>query len=274
MSVVPGTVGEKESYMPIAEASKEASKKRAKTSESSELHIVFSGPLLFIPQIESGRVVSVDVYSPRNGHPIGAVFLPGVFYSDAELDKANPATWPEQESFSLLDPHSYAIEVTHAKAQKALLASEIPKENHKIKPGRKLTADWDVAISIYGQVTGWSSHRHFSIDNELYRGSDAPMVASVAGRHRLKYARVAAAEFCGARKEPKAYLSANIAKGGTLIIMGEIPYQPSLLHERRAIDSLAKLAGLDLQLATTEPEPHKSRLMLHTINCGHSIILA
>jgi hypothetical protein len=91
--------------------------------------------------------------------------------------------------------------------------------------------------------------------------------------HRLSYTGVAGAEFCGAATAPREYLRANIAKGGSLIILGEIPYQSTLLHERRAIDALSKLAGLDLHLVATDPTPHKARLMMHTIDCGSSVVM-
>ena len=92
--------------------------------------------------------------------------------------------------------------------------------------------------------------------------------------HRLTYAGVTAADLYGAPSEPRAYLRANAAKGGTLIIIGEIPYQATLLHERRAVDAIAKLAGLELHLAETAPLSFKSRLMDHISGCGLSIVLA
>ncbi len=107
----------------------------------------------------------------------------------------------------------------------------------------------------------------------MYIGSDAPTVPRTAGLHRLTYAGVTAAEFCGVAKAPKEYLQANAAKGGTLIILGEIPYQASLKHERDAVDSLARLAGLDLHLTITEPTPNESKLMFHLVNCGLSVVL-
>jgi len=255
---------------------KPAKKSKTTTPTTAKLDIIFSGPLLFVPEVIDGNIGDIDVYSPDNGHPIGAVFLPGVFFTDAELDDPQSERWPDPGSFSLLDPHSYAIHLTQqppAKECVQLSASVIPETNHKIKPGRKLSHDWEVAISVKGQLNGWGSVRLFRVTDDLYMGADAPTAPVAAAMHRLTYLGVTAADFCGIAKQAKEYLQANISQGGSLIVMGEIPYQSTFLHERRAIDSLAKLAGLDLHLISTEPTPHKARLMFHVTVCGHSIIL-
>ena len=71
---------------------------------------VFAGPLLFIPEVTDGNIGEVEVFAPCNGHHVGAVFVPGVIFTDAELDDPKGKRWPEPESFSLLDPHRYAVE--------------------------------------------------------------------------------------------------------------------------------------------------------------------
>jgi|SRR5579859_4804869 len=261
---------------PKQNKSKSKSTSPAANPEAGQLDIIFGGPLLFVPTVVDGSIASVEIFSPTNGHPVGAVFLPGVWFSDAELNDPKCERWPEPESFSLLDPHGYSIELTQQvrKSQRPLPAAAIPDTNHKIKPGRRLSHDWEVAITVNGQLSGWASQRLFRVTKDLYIGADAPVTPSVAGMHKLMYAGVTGAEFGGASAQPREYLRGNIGKGGSLIILGEIPYQSTLLHERRAIDALAKLAGLDLHLVATEPSPHKSRLMSHPYDCGHSIILA
>jgi hypothetical protein len=259
-------------------ASKTKSKGKKTTSKSTrgaaQLDILFAGPLLFVPAVDGGLVTGVEVFAPSNGHPIGAVFVPGVWFSDAELDDPQCERWPAASSFSLLDPHSYTIDLTQKSAGKAFRAAAIPEINHKVKPGRRLSSDWEVAIAVRGQLSGWSSHRTAKVEDGLFHGADVPAVETVAGLHKLTYTGVTAAEFCGASREPREYLRANIAKGGSLIVIGEIPYQSTLLHERMAIYAIAKLAGLDLHLAETAPAPYKTRLMFHTGPCGHSIIVA
>jgi hypothetical protein len=258
-------------------ASKNAMKPRKSksTSAAGRLDILFSGPLLFAPAVSGGNITGVEVFSPCNGHPVGAVFVPGVWYSDAELNDPRCKRWPEPESFSLLDPHSYSLDLTQpADHPSPFPLSAIPDTNHKVKPGRRLSAEWEIAIAVHGQLSGWGSYRLFKVTKDLYVGADAPTTATAAAMHRLTYTGVTGAEFGGAAKAPREYLRANIGKGGTLIVLGEIPYQPTLLHERRAIDALARLAGLELHLAATDPTPHRTRLMGHTLNCGMSTILA
>jgi hypothetical protein len=206
------------------------------------------------------------------------VFVPGVLFTDAELNDPQCERWPEAQSFSLLDPHSYSIDLTQEQPKKGkrrpFAATAIPETNHKVKPGRRLSGDWEVAIRVNGQLSGWGSQRLFKVTDDLYLGADAPKSSTVASMHRLSYTGVTGAEFCGVGTQPREYLRANIGKGGTLIVMGEIPYQSTLLHERRAIDALAKLAGLDFHLVATDPAPHKARLMMHTGDCGNSVVVA
>jgi len=260
--------------MPAAKAAKKVNKKNAKTSTAGRLDIVFSGPLLFVPAITDGNITSVEVYSPCNGHPVGAVFLPGVFFSDKELDSPPSRKWPEASSFTLLDAHSYTINLSQAGERLPFPLASIPEENHRVKSGRKLSSDWEVAIGVHGQLSEWRTHRPFNVTKGLYYGSDSPTTATVAGMQRLIYSGVTGVEFCGASPEPTEYLGSSAHKGGTLIIEGEIPYQSTLLHERLAIDALAKLAGLNLHLMASAPIAGKTRLMGHFKPCLNSIIVA
>lgn len=263
--------------MPATKQTKKQKKNGIEPASTvGQLDVVFAGPLLFVPAVSDGNITGVEVFSPCNGHHIGAVFLPGVLFSGAELDDPKCEHWPEPENFSLLDPHSYSIDVTQKtkKTQRPFPVAGIPKTNHKIKPGRRLSTDWEVAITVKGHLSGWSSHRLAKVREGLFHGADAPTSETLAGLHRLTYMGVIAAELFGASSEPRAYLRANISRGGTLIVIGEIPYQATLLHERQAIDAIAKLAGLDFHLAETAPSPYHTRLMDHLIMCGHSIIVA
>jgi len=240
---------------------------------SARLDILFVGPLLFIPSVSDGNVTSVDVLVPRNGHPMGAVFMPGVFFSDAELNDPDPEKWADRNTFSMLDPHSYEIDLTQVGTHLPFPAAAIPQENHKVRPGRKMRGDWEVAITISGHLSEWGSHRQFHVASGMYEGSDAPMEPSISITQRLTYTNVVGAEFWGARKEPKEYLSSNITKGGTLIIEGEVPYQASLLHERQALEALGSLAGLDIHFMSSAPPAPRASVMGHIKPCLHSIIV-
>lgn len=260
--------------MPASKA--KGTKKTKPATSAGQLDIVFSGPLLLVPAVSGRDITGVEVFSPCNGHPVGAVFVPGVLFTDAELNDPHCERWPEESSFSLLDPHSYSIQLTQKSGKKGrpFPVSAIPKDNHKVKPGRRLSGDWEVSIGVQGHLSGWGSQRLFKVTKDLYTGADAPKNELVAALHRLTYTGVTGAEFHGASEASREYLRSNIAKGGTLIILGEVPYQASLLHERRAIDALAKLAGLDFHLVATDPAPHKSRLMAHLLDCGNSVVMA
>jgi len=254
-------------------ASKSAKSKSRSASASAQIDILFSGPLLFVPAVSDGKITGVEVFSPRNGHPVGAVFLPGVWFSDAELNDPKCERWPEPESFSLLDPHSYCVELTQkTKKPNSFAAANIPETNHKVKAVRRLSGDWEVALTIRGNLSAWSSHRLSRVTDDLYCGADAPASGAMAAMQRLTYTDVTAGEFYGASSHPREYFRTHAGKGGSLIVTGEVPYQPTLLHERRAIEALASLAGLDWHLVSTEPSPHMSRLMAHVKNCGASAI--
>jgi hypothetical protein len=262
-------------------AQKKATKpgKDQSSAEGVQLDVVFGGPLLFVPTITDNNVAGVEVYSPCNDHPVGAVFVPGIWFSDTELQNPKCERWPEPESFSLLDPHSYLLELTQRSSSKGRTApfpvSSIPDTNHKVRPGRRLSHAWNVSIGVKGELTGWTTPCLADVTEGLFYGADAPATGSKVGlTHRLTYAGVTGAEFCGASKEAREYLKANISKGGTLIILGELPYHSSLAHERKAIDALAQLAGLDYHLLITAPAPKSTRAMSHVSPCYNSIVLA
>jgi len=262
--------------MPTDKKSKSKNKKQKVAKSNARLDVVFAGPLLFVPEATDGNIGAVEVFAPCNGHHIGAVFLPGVIFTDKELDDPKCKRWPEPESFSLLDPHSYTIELTQPgeTPQVPFPVASIPDTNHKIKPGRRLSGDWDLSILVKGQISGWSTHRLSAVREGLFYGADAPTGKTTASLQRLSYAGVTAADLLGAQSEPRAYLRENAGKGGTLIVIGEIPYQATLLHERLAVEAIAKLAGLDFHLAETRPKPFHTRLMDHVENCGLSIVVA
>jgi hypothetical protein len=263
-----------ESYMPAAKSDKNvANKKASKALAVAKLDVVFSGPLLFVPEIANGNIAGVEVYSPCNGHPVGAVFLPGVFFTDAELDAPETENWPDSRSLSLLDPHSHSVHLTQSEKHTRFPAASIPDTNHKVKSGRRLSADWEVSIAIHGQLSGWTSHRLYPVTAGMYYGSDAPASATVTTLQRLSYASVGGGELRGVSPEQSEYFSANLAQGGTLIVEGETPYQSSLLHERHAIDALAKLAGLNLHLTINAPIAGRMRLQGKDDPCYNSIIV-
>ncbi len=264
--------------MPVPRKEKKPGKSKSST-EGVQLDVVFGGPLLFVPEVTDNNVTGVEVFSPCNDHPVGAVFLPDIWFSDAELQDPKCKRWPEPESFSLLDSHSYLLELTQAPSSNGKNApfpvASIPDTNHKVRSGRRLSHEWDISIGVRGQLAGWTTPCLADVTNGLFYGSDAPAAGSKVGlTHRLTYTGVTGAEFCGAPKEAREYLKENISTGGTLIVLGELPYHSTLGHERQAIDALAKLAGLDLHLLATAPMGKRTRVMSHVTPCHHSIVVA
>jgi hypothetical protein len=264
--------------MPVSgklDQAKDKKRKLAPSSKGAKFDVVFGGPLLLVPTQAKGNVTGLEVFFPRNGHPVGATFLPGVWFSDADLNDPECENWPDIESLSLLDPHSYAIDLTQVskKPLRSFPVKSIPETNHKVKAGRRISHDWDISITLTGQISSWASLRVSEVKEGNYSGSDSPVSSHTASMHRITYSGVIAAEFCGAPKEAKEYLKANSARGGTLILMGETPFHPTLLHERQAVDALAKLAGLDLHLMVSAPTPRPSRIMHHTAFCGLSAVV-
>jgi hypothetical protein len=243
-----------------------------KSPASFKVDLVFSGPLLFVPEVRDGAVASLEVYAPCNGHPVGAAFLPGTYFSDADLDAIEGDNWPESSSFSLLDPHSYLIRLTQATGQAPFPLGSIPESNHKVRAGRKLSGDWHIAFQVIGQISQWSSHRLHTVSEGMYYGSDRPTGPTVATLQRLSYLNVVDAEIHGLGPQQTEYLHANSSRGGTLIIEGETPYQSTLLHERQAIDALAKLAGLNLHLTTSAPIGRRTMPQGHILDCLNSVI--
>ena len=156
------------------------------------------------------------MYSPENGHPIGALFLPEIWFSDAELDDPKNERWPEPGSFSLLDPHSYTIEIAQrGKRGNRFEVDSIPAANLKIRAGRKLSHHWEVAISVTGRLANWTSHRSMNVTPAMFGGSDRPAEGtSVSSLQRLSYRGATGVQFCGISPEPAEYLRSNGSKGG------------------------------------------------------------
>lgn len=260
--------------MPTTRKAKNSPKTPSDTSSTLfNIDVVFCGPLLFVPEVQDDKIASLEVYSPCNGHPVGAIFLPGIFFSDTDLDGIESDNWPESHRFSLLDPHSYLLRLTQAGSQTPFPVTSIPDTNHKVKAGRKLNGDWHAAFKLTGQISRWSTHLLSQVSEGMYYGSDSPSGQTVASLQRLSYTNVVDAEVHGLAPPQTKYLRENSKSGGTLIVGGEAPYQPSLLHERQAIDALAKLAGLNLHLMISAPTPSRSMLQGKTNNCKNSVIV-
>ncbi len=249
---------------------------------SAQLDVVFDGTWLLVPSADrSGKITGVNIYSPACGHPLGVFFT----------NQLNPNPWPTQSAFYQLDSHSYTLNIQcGSRAAAGMPVSGINTTiNHCVTQARPIGSNWDLLASIAIGPDAWVSSDTFapqttdSKGNSVpcFSGKDAP-TGQVSSMQTLSFTGVTAAALLGAPGNVQALLPAPWSGSGTLIFVDEIPYIPTLQHERNAIFAVANLAGLDLAL--DYPLPRKTpagssvtgpfRPMLHTgPNCGASLIV-
>jgi hypothetical protein len=264
-----------------------AAKKSAKTSKSgksaasaSQLDVVFDGTWVIVPNVDgNGKIIGVNVYSPACGHPQGVAFESGL----------NPNPWPTQSAFYQLDNHSHTLNIRRSNGTKpGMAASGIDTTvNHCVTTPRPVGDNWDLMISISIGPDAWVSsdtvdpHTTDSHGNAVacFVGDDAP-AGKVSSLQTLSFLGVKSAALLGAPGNVQSLLPSPWSGQGTLIFEDEIPYIPSLQHERAAIFAMANLAGLDL--AMNYPLPARppaaggktgGKVTMHTgPTCGHSVI--
>jgi hypothetical protein len=227
------------------------------------------------------KIVGVDIYSPDCGHPLGVTFAAGL----------SPSPWPAQSAFYQLDSHSHTVSIQRAGGQKAGMALNgiDVKANHCLSRPRPIGGKWDLLVSIPIGPDAWTSGDTVAPETTdssgktvpCFIGKDAP-TDQVSSMQTLTFLGVTSAELLGAPGNVQALLPSPWSGQGTLIFEDEVPYVPTLQHERAAISAMADLAGLDLAL--NYPLPRKSpgtpiqnapvRPMLHSSGyCGHSLIV-
>lgn len=248
----------------------------------SQLDVVFDGTWIVAPRVDgSGKIIGVDVYSPACGHPQGVLFT-----SDL-----NPSPWPSSSSFYQLDNHSHTVCIQRTAAMPAGAAISMIDQiaNHCVTRPRPIGTNWDLLVSIEAGPDAWTSSGTITPQTtdsagksvRCFSGKDAP-TANVSSTQTLSFRNVTGVELLGAPANVQALLPAPWNGTGSLIFEDEIPYIPTLQHERSTIFAMANLAGLDLALEF--PLPRKSsappatsgpiRPMMHSgPYCGHAAIL-
>ncbi len=220
----------------------------------SQLDVVFDGTWLIVPTTDTnGCIVSVDVYAPSCGHPQGVTFVPSL----------DPNPWPTAPSFYMLDSHGVCLDLQFAGGPRpGIPASSIdPKANQIVKKGRPMRGNWDLQVSITAGPDKWATSETFApqfkdpAGNTLpcITGADAPK-GNVSSLQTLSFTNVTVAALCGAPSAVQAQLPSPWKGVGTMIFEGEIPYIPTLQHERQAIFAMANLAGLDMALEHPLPK--------------------
>ncbi len=225
-------------------------------ANSPQLDVVIDGTWVIVPSVNAaGNIVGVDVYSPSCGHPLGALFVTQI----------NPNPWPAANAFYMLDDHNLYLAVRRSSGSQAgMPISGIDKTvNHCLPQKRPLGSSWDLVLAIGAGPDAWTS-----ADTVLpqttdptsgktvpcFSGKDAPS-GKVSSLQTLSYKGVTGVDFCGAPAALQALLPSPWKGSGSLIFEGEVPYQPTMQHQRQAFTAMAGLAGLDLALDYPMPSP-------------------
>lgn len=247
----------------------------------SQLDVVFDGTWVVVPSVDAtGLIVGVDVYSPSCGHPHGATFS----------NQLNPNPWPQPPAFYMLDDHSHVLFIERTSGSSAgMNISGIDQTiNHCVTQARPIGGNWDLMISIPAGPDVWASADTVTPQTTdstgrtvpCFSGKDTP-TGKVSSLQTLSFKGVKAVELCGAPVKVQGLLPAPWSGVGSLIFEGEIPYVPTLQHERAAISAMANLAGLDLALdyplpsssSAQPPSPVLQPMMRTGGNCGNALIL-
>ena len=246
---------------------------------ATQLDIVFDGTWVFAPQVDqNGKIIAVNVYSPSCGHPHGAYFTNSI----------NPNPWPQPGAFYQLDDHSHVILIEANPGSAGMNISAIDQTiNHCVKNGRPIGGNWDLMISINAGPDAWASSDTVvpqTTDSSgrtvpCFQGDDAP-TAKVSSLQTLTFHNIKTVQLAGAPAKVQQLLPNPWNGSGTLIFEGEVPYIPTLQHERAGINAMANLAGLDLTLnyplpssSSAAPTPVLRPGVHSSGSCGHSLIL-
>jgi hypothetical protein len=248
----------------------------------SQLDVVFDGTWILVPSADAaGKLTGVHVYSPSCGHPLGVYFT----------NQLNPNPWPTSAFFYMLDPHSYSLNIQRGSGPATgMAASGIDSTlNHCVDQPRPIASNWDLLISITVGPDSWTSSDTILPQTTdahgntvpCFSGKDAPP-GKVSSLQTLSFSGVTSLALLGAPSNVQGLFPAPWSGNGTLIFEGEVPYIPTLQHERGAIFAMANLAGLDLALDYPLPKkssgtvapPGPIKPTTHTTEyCGHSIIV-
>ena len=160
--------------------------------------------------------------------------------------------------------------------------------NHSIAKPRPVGGNWDVFISIKVGPDVWvSSGTQLPVATDPSSGKTVPCFSGVdapAGKistiQTLSFKGVTSVTLCGAPSAVQSQIPTPYTGNGSLLFQGEVPYIPSLQHERAAINAMATLAGLDLLLE--HPLPSSGSAAPNSIfkprlqggsSCGHAILV-
>jgi hypothetical protein len=249
---------------------------------ASQLDVVIDGTWVLVPWVDRDRnIVRVDIYSPQCSHPLGVYFT----------NQLDPNPWPVSNAFYLLDPHGYGLNIERgSRPAVGMPVSGIDRSiNHCVEFARPLGSNWDLMLSISAGPDKWLSSDTFDPQTtdkhghtvNCFSGKDAPK-GKISSMQTLSFMGVTAVALHGAPAKAQGLLPEPWSGNGTMIFEDEVPYIPTLQHERVAIFAMANLAGLDLALEYPLPartpavaapaDPRRQGMHTGTF-CGHSLLV-
>jgi hypothetical protein len=250
---------------------------------ASQLDVVFEGTWIFVLKADASQnLTGVDVYSPDCGHPHAALFLP-------QLGPFGPQNFPPLSSFYMVDNHGLNLAIKRSSPGGMPASGVSPAANHCIARPRPLKGNWDLVISIDIGPDAWvSSGTQPPVYTDpsgktfpCFTGVDAP-AANVSTIQTLSFKGVTSVTLCGAPSSVQGLIPTPYQGNGSLLFEGEVPYIPSLQHERAAITAMATLAGLDLSLQYPLPSSASTSAGSNPVlkprsagaqSCGHAIMV-
>jgi hypothetical protein len=207
-----------------------------------DLHIHFQGAFVFSVKTEgnssdpAAKLAGIEVYVPACGHTHAATINTG-------------GTYMLENYWHCIDPVYSATP-----APEAMTLGQLHQKigaNTPWTPGnRPIAGGWEVAFALPKPPNDWQCDLLVPGAASCFSGNDAGIIpASAAIEQILIYKQVLpTSKFHGACFPVN--LIATEGRVVDLYLTSESPYIPTRQHERRAVDAVAKLLGLDLMLET------------------------
>jgi hypothetical protein len=205
---------------------------------SFDFHVHFQGAFVFSIKTEANssdpgaKLSGVDAYAPVCGHTNAATINTG-------------STYMLESYWHCIDP-VYDPAYTPSPITLGQLKTNIGV-NTPVTPGnRPIGGGWDIAFSLPIPPEDWQCDLLVPGAASCFSGQDAGLVPGlVALEQILIYKQVSSALFHGACFKADFTPVNGVVD---LYLSSEVPYIPTTQHERRAVDAMAALVGLDLIL--------------------------
>lgn len=205
-----------------------------------ELHLHFEGAFIFSIKTENNssdpnaKVTAVEVYAPKCGHSNAATINSG-------------STYMLESYWHCIDP-VYPKAYTPTPITLGEVKTNISAHTPMVSANRPIMGGWDIAFTLPVPPEDWACDQLVANAKASFSGQDADTIPdSVALEQVLIYKNVTGANFHGFCF-PAAFLPVDGV--ASLYLTSEVPYIPTLRHERQAADAMASLVGQDWVLQT------------------------